>query len=333
MQSYLLADADGLDGLTLVERPTPKPGPGEVLIEMRAASLNYRDLLVTRGLYPDASRPLVPLSDGVGIVADVGVDVTRVARGDRVAGIFDQSWLDGALPELGASLGGQVDGVLAQYVLLPEDGVVHVPAGLTDEQAATLPCAAVTAWNALMVHGRIRPGMSVLVQGSGGVSMFAMQFARMAGARVIALSGSDEKTEVARRVGADEAINYRETPDWAQRVAGLTEGAGVDHVVDIGGAETLARSVSAVRKGGAVSLIGLSTGMVATLHLPELLVKQVRLQGIYVGSRASFEQMNRAIESNGLQPVVDAVFEFEDAIEAYHHLQSGDHVGKVCVRF
>lgn len=333
MQSYLLADADGLDGLTLVERPMPKPGPGEVLIEMRAASLNYRDLLVTRGLYPDASRPLVPLSDGVGIVADVGVDVTRVARGDRVAGIFDQSWLDGALPELGASLGGQVDGVLAQYVLLPEDGVVHVPAGLTDEQAATLPCAAVTAWNALMVHGRIRPGMSVLVQGSGGVSMFAMQFARMAGARVIALSGSDEKTEVARRVGADEAINYRETPDWAQRVAGLTEGAGVDHVVDIGGAETLARSVSAVRKGGAVSLIGLSTGMVATLHLPELLVKQVRLQGIYVGSRASFEQMNRAIESNGLQPVVDAVFEFEDAIEAYHHLQSGDHVGKVCVRF
>ncbi len=258
MQAFELRDVSKPNALSLAQRPDPSPGPGEVLIQMRAASLNYRDLLVTEGLYPNMRLPLVPLSDGVGTVVAAGKDVSRVQPGDRVAGIFDQNWLSGSPPEIPLSLGGQIDGVLAQYVVLPQDGVVPVPPHLTDEEAATLPCAAVTAWNALMVHGALKPGSTVLVQGTGGVSLFALQFSRIAGARSIVITGSDAKQELALQLGAETVINYKKTPDWDDQLLALTNGRGVDYVIEIGGASTLARSINAVRKNGRINLVGLA---------------------------------------------------------------------------
>lgn len=334
MQVFELRNRIGLAALTMVERPQPQPGPGEVLIRMRAASLNYRDLLVLNGsLYPNAPVPLVPLSDGVGDVTAVGDAVTRVKPGDRVAGIFDQHWLSGLTPEKSSTLGGDADGVLAQYILLPQDGVVHVPQHLSDEEAATLPCAAVTAWSALMEQCDLRPGATVLVQGTGGVSLFALQFARLAGARVIAISSSDKKLEQARRLGADEGINYKHTPDWDGEVLRLTNGKGVDCVVEIGGADTLPRSLNAVRQGGQISFIGFLSGINTEMAIPPLLVKQIRIQGIYVGSRRAFEQMNSAIDLHKLRPVVDRQFPFEEAHEAFRYMENGGHVGKICIRF
>ncbi len=254
MRVFELQNKTGLAALALAERDDPHPGPEQVLIQMRAAALNYRDLLVLKGLYPDMRLPLVPLSDGVGNVVAVGKDVTRVKPGDRVSGIFDQSWLSNALPEKTLSLGGQMDGVLSQHVVLHQDGVVRVPEHLTDEEAATLPCAAVTAWSALMVRGALQPGETVLVQGTGGVSLFALQFARLAGAQVIVISSSEEKLERARMLGATEGINYKQTPDWDTEVLKLTGGKGVDYVVEVGGAGTLPRSLNAVRAGGASEL-------------------------------------------------------------------------------
>lgn len=333
MRTYELRDKTGLEALTLAEGKDPTPGPEQVLIQMRAAALNYRDLLVLDGVYPDMPLPLVPLSDGVGNVVAVGANVSRVKPGDRVAGVFDQNWLSGELPEKTLSLGGQIDGVLAAYVVLHQDGVVRVPAHLTDEEAATLPCAAVTAWNALMVHGELKPGTTVLVQGTGGVSLFALQFARMAGARVIVISGSDEKLELAHRLGADEVVNYKQTPDWDKEILDLTGGRGVDIVIEIGGSSTLSRSISTVRKDGQINLIGVSTGMTAEIFIPSILVKQIRIQGIYVGSRLMFEQMNSAIDLHKLNPVIDRVFPFEEAPEAFRYLEKGGHIGKVCIRF
>lgn len=333
MRVYELRDKNGLDALALTERKDPVPGPEQVLIQMRAASLNYRDLLVLGGLYPDMRLPLVPLSDGVGTVIAVGEKVTRVKPGDRVAPVFDQNWLLGEPPEKSLSLGGQTDGVLAQQLVLPQDGVVRVPEHLTDEEAATLPCAAVTAWNALMVRGTLKPGETVLVQGTGGVSLFAMQFARMAGARVIITSSSDEKLERARHLGADEVINYKRTPDWDREALGLTGGKGVDHVVEVGGPATLPRSLNAVRVNGHISLIGILSGAGVEISMFPMLIKQIHLQGIYVGNRLMFEQMNNAIAHHKLKPVIDRVFPFEEAPEAFRYLNKGGHVGKVCIRF
>ncbi len=333
MRVYELRDKTRLDALTLAERKSPTPGPEQVLIRMRAAALNYRDLLVLNGLYPYMSLPLVPLSDGVGNVIAVGENVTRVKLGDRVAGIFDQNWLWGEPPEKDLSLGGVTDGVLAEHIVLHQDGVVQVPAHLSDVEGATLPCAAVTAWNALMVHSELKPGMTVLVQGTGGVSLFALQFARMAGVHVIVLSGNDDKLELVRRLGADEAINYKQTPDWDKEVLKLTDGRGVDIVIEIGGSSTLARSINAIRKGGQINLIGVSTGMTTELFIPSILVKQIRMQGIYVGSRLMFEQMNRAIAQHELKPVIDRVFPFEEAPEAFRYLEQRGHAGKICIHF
>lgn len=333
MRVYELRDKTGLDALTLAKRKNPTPGPEQVLIRMRAAALNYRDLLVLNGLYPYMSLPLVPLSDGVGNVIAVGENVTRVKLGDRVASIFDQNWLWGEPPEKDLSLGGVTDGVLAEHIVLHQDGVVQVPAHLSDVEGATLPCAAVTAWNALMVQSELKPGMTVLVQGTGGVSLFALQFARMAGVRVIVLSGNDDKLELARRLGADETINYKQTPDWDKEVLKLTDGRGVDIVIEIGGSSTLTRSINAVRKGGQINLIGVSTGMTAELFIPSILVKQIRMQGIYVGSRLMFEQMNRAIAQHELKPVIDRVFPFEEAPEAFRYLEQRGHAGKICIHF
>lgn len=331
MLAYEIRNHNQTSALALVERDNPRPGPGQVAIEVKAVSLNYRDLMVLDGLYPDMPSPIIPLSDGVGVVTAVGDGVTRVKPGDRVAGLFDQNWLSGIPPAQTRSLGGESDGVLAQQILLHQDGVVQVPRHLTDEEAATLPCAAVTAWNALMAQGELRPGETVLIQGTGGVSLFALQFSQLAGAQAIVISGSDEKLELARRLGANQVLNYKQTPNWDEAILTLTENKGVDHVIEIGGPATLPRSVNAIRKGGQINLIGLATGMTATLGIPPILVKQIRMQGIYVGSRLVFEQMNSAIELHKLRPVVDRVFSFDDAIESYEYMRKGDHSGKICI--
>jgi NADPH:quinone reductase-like Zn-dependent oxidoreductase len=305
-----------------------------VLIRVKALSLNYRDLLVVKGLYnPRMRLPAVPFSDGAGEVVAVGDGVTRVKVGDRVAGIFMQKWLDGGIDEAKAksSLGGGAEGMLAELVALHEDGVVRLPEHLTDEEAATLPCAAVTAWHALVTAGKLKTGDSVLTQGTGGVSIFALQFARMHGARVIATSSSDEKLARVKQMGASDGINYKTTPDWDKRVLELTGGVGVDHVVEVGGAGTLGRSLKAVRMGGMVALIGVLSGGGEVNPMP-ILMKNVRVQGIYVGSRAMFEAMNRAIALHQMRPVIDRVFPFAQVKDALRHMESGAHFGKICVR-
>ena len=333
MRAYEIRDTFGVDALALSERPDPKPGPGQVVVKTKAVSLNFRDLLVVKGDYSrKLPLPMTPCSDCAGEVAAVGEGVTRVKVGDRVAGIFMQTWLDGEVNEAKAksALGAAIGGVLAESVLLHESGLVHIPAHLSFEEAATLPCAGVTAWHALIAEGGLKPGDTVLTLGSGGVSLFALQFARLAGARVISTSGSDEKLARLCGLGASHGINYKTTVDWDKRVRELT-GAGVDHIVEVGGASTLPKSIKAVRMGGRISLIGNVAGGGEFNPLP-LLMKTVRLQGIFVGSREMFEAMNRAISAHSLRPVVDRVFPFAEAREAMHYLESGAHFGKVCIQ-
>ena len=305
MRAYEIRDTFGVDALALSERPDPKPGPGQVVVNTKAVSLNFRDLLVVKGDYSrKLPLPMTPCSDCAGEVAAVGEGVTRVKVGDRVAGIFMQTWLDGEVNEAKAksALGAAIGGVLAESVLLHESGLVHIPAHLSFEEAATLPCAGVTAWHALIAEGGLKPGDTVLTLGSGGVSLFALQFSRLAGARVISTSGSDEKLARLCGLGASNGINYKTTVDWDKRVRELT-GAGVDHIVEVGGASTLPKSIKAVRMGGRISLIGNVAGGGEFNPLP-LLMKTVRLQGIFVGSREMFEAMNRAISAHSLRPVL-----------------------------
>lgn len=335
MKAFEIQNTFGLDSLTITERPDPAPGYGQVLIKLRAVSLNYRDLMVVKGLYnPKLPLPRIPFSDGVGEVVAVGEGVTRVKIGDRVAGIFFQKWLCGELTEAKAqsALGGAIDGLLTQYAVLDEDGVVHVPEHLTDEEGATLPCAAVTAWNALIASGGVKAGDTVLVQGTGGVSIFALQFAQLLGARVIATSSSDAKLASVRELGAGETINYQQTPDWGKKVQELTA-IGVDYVVEVGGAGTLHQSLRAVRYGGQISLIGVLSGGSGEISTASILRKNVRVQGIYVGSREMFEAMNKAIALHKLRPVVDRVFSFNEAPEALRYMESGAHFGKICIQF
>lgn len=336
MKAFEIQNKFGLDSLTLTERPAPKPSYGQVLIKLRSLSLNYRDLMVVKGLYnPKLSLPLIPFSDGVGEVVAVGEGVTRVNIGDRVAGIFFQKWLAGELTaeKAESALGGAIEGMLAEYVVLHEDGVVRVPEHLTDEEAASLPCAAVTAWNALFTSGGLKAGDTVLIQGTGGVSIFALQFALLAGARVIATSSSDEKLERVLQLGASDGINYKQTPDWGKKVRELTAGDGVDYVVEVGGAGTLSESLRAVRYGGQISLIGVLTGGSAEINTASILMKNVKVQGIYVGSREMFEAMNCAIALHKLHPVCDRVFPFHEAPEALKYMETGSHFGKICIRF
>lgn len=290
---------------------------------------------MVKGFYdPKLKMPLVPLSDGVGEVTEVGPGVKRVKVGDRVCGIFMQRWLNGGVSEeVGHSaLGGAIDGVMAEYVVFDEQGVVHVPKHLTDEEAATLPCAGVTAWNALMVSGRVKAGDTVLLQGTGGVSLFALAFAKLHHARVIITSSSDEKLARAQKMGADELINYKHVANWEEKVRELTGKIGVDHVVEVGGAGTLGKSLRAVRNGGHIALIGVLTGGSGEVNPIPILMKGVRLQGIYVGSREMFEAMNRAIELSGMRPVVDKVFRFEEFPQALKYMESGAHFGKIVVK-
>jgi NADPH:quinone reductase-like Zn-dependent oxidoreductase len=334
MNLYEIRETKGIDSLIRIERDVPKPGAGEVLVHVRAVSLNYRDLLIAKGQYARGLKvPLIPVSDGAGEVIEVGAGVTRVQRGDRVAGIFMQNWLSGEVSPYVArsALGGSVDGVLAEYVVLNENGVVHIPTHLSYEEAATLPCAGVTAWNALTTW-MLKPGITVLVQGTGGVSMFALQFARLAGARVIATSSSDEKLKKAGELGASDGINYRSVPDWDKAVLERTNGIGVDHIIEVGGPGTLARSLNAVRVGGRISMIGLLTGPETAVNPMPILGKQIQVQGVFVGSREMFEAMNRAIALHHLRPVVDRVFPFEEAREALRYLESGKHLGKIVIR-
>ena len=332
MKIWRIPVANGVDLLALRDEAPPEPGPFEVRVKVRATSLNYRDLMVVRGTYARGGlRPgLVPLSDGAGEVEAVGPGVTRWAVGDRVGAIFMQRWIAGGItPEAGTSaLGGAIDGMLAEMVVLHEDGLVAIPGHLTFEEAATLPCAAVTAWHAL--EG-LAAGETVLVLGTGGVSIFALQFARMMGARVIATSSADDKLKRVQVLGADTLINYRAIPNGRTRCCALTDGRGVDRVVEVGGAGTLARSAEAVRVGGRISLIGVLTGT-REMNPMAIMRRSVTLKGIYVGSRAMFEAMNRAIALNRLRPVIDRVFDFAAAPDAYRHLIAAGHVGKVVIR-
>jgi NADPH:quinone reductase-like Zn-dependent oxidoreductase len=333
MKLYQLQPTFGVENLNLVDRPDPKPGPHQVLLKMRAFSFNYRDLLVVKGQYnPKMKLPIVPLSDGVGEVAALGEGVTRVKVGDRVCPLFMQTWLAGELTDAKArsALGGGTDGVLAEYAVFHEDGVTPVPAHLTDAEAATLPCAALTAWHALMTEAKQEPGDVVLIQGTGGVSLFALQFAQLAGARVIATSSSDAKLARVRELGASDGVNYKSTQDWGDKARELTGGHGVDHVVEVGGAGTIGQSLKAVRPGGRISLIGILSGTGA-FNLTPILMRNICVQGIFVGSREMFEAMNRAIALHELRPVVDRVFGFTEVQAALKHMESGAHFGKVCI--
>ena len=324
-----------LDGLQLEERADPRPGPQEILIRVRAASFNYRDQLILTGRYfgRPVNRDLIPLSDGAGEVAAVGTGVSRFKVGDRVAGTFFQVWNDGTPPGHTPALGGTVDGMLAEQVVLHEDGVVAVPKNLSFEEAASLPCAGVTAWNALMDSGtRVKAGDSVLCMGTGGVSILALQFAKTAGARVIVTSSSDDKLQHARELGASEGVNYKRTPDWEKQVLELTGGRGVDHIIELGGVGTLARSFQAVAPGGKIALIGVLAGSTGDANPLGLMMKRASLHGIFVGSRKMFEDMNAAIEMNAIKPVVDKVFSFSKVVDAWQSFAAGDFVGKIVIR-
>jgi NADPH:quinone reductase-like Zn-dependent oxidoreductase len=333
MKAFQLTALTGPGALRLVELPEPKPAHGQVLVRVRATSLNYRDLLVSDGRYGKVALPLIPLSDGAGEIAAVGEGVTRWKTGDRVAGAFFQGWPSGPFRRemANTALGGALNGMLAEYVALSADGVVAIPPHLSFAEAATLPCAALTAWQALVTRGNVSADETVLLLGTGGVSIFALQFAKMHGARVIITSSSDEKLARAKKLGADETINYRSTPGWEEEVFRLTDKAGVDQVVEVGGAGTFVKSLRSVAPGGQVHLVGGVSGFTGEVPLGEIIRKLVVVRGIYVGSRAMFEAMTRAITQHQTKPVVDRVFEFADAPAAYQYQQSGKHFGKVVI--
>ena len=332
MKQYLITSADGIDAIERNEADKPKPKPDEILVKLRANSLNYRDLVIPVGGYLRNDKcPVVPLSDGAGDVVEIGSDVTDFSVGDRVAGNFFQDWTKGTLidKEIDSSLGGGIDGTLAEYVTFKQKAAVHIPDHLNYEEAATLPCAALTAWHALQ-KGNLKAGDKVLLLGTGGVSMFGLQFAKAQGAHVIITSSSDEKLAKAKALGADEGINYKTHPEWSEKVMELTNGHGVDNVLEIGGETTLLHSFSSTRVGGTISLIGLRSGT----DLPMNLVPALRLQtiqGIYVGSTEMFKEMNKAISQHKIKPVIDRSFALDEAKAAYHHLQSANHIGKVVI--
>jgi NADPH:quinone reductase-like Zn-dependent oxidoreductase len=335
MKAFQLQALGGPDALKLVELGDPTPGPGQVLVRVRAVSLNYRDLLMCKGAYnPKLKLPMTPCSDGAGEVVEIGPGVTRYKPGDQVAACFMPDWVDGPPDDDKArsALGGGGPGMLAELVVLPEHGLVSIPAHLSADEAATLPCAGVTAWHALFGGADLKPGQTVLVQGTGGVSLFALQFARLAGARVIATSSSDQKLARALELGAGDGINYKTTPDWDKRVRELTAGKGVDVIVEVGGAGTLPRSMRAVRTGGTIALIGILSGVTAEVNPMPILMRNIRVQGIFVGSRGMFEAMNRALTASQLHPVIDRVFDFADAPAALKYLESGVHLGKIVIR-
>ncbi len=331
MRAYRFA-AFGLEHLKLEEVPAPRPGPGEIVLDVKSVSLNYRDLLVIKGLYnPRLRLPAVPLSDGAGVISAVGPGVTRVRVGDRVMSHFVSGWIDGPFKQeyLGTTLGTPAAGLAAEQVVLPAEAVVPVPAGYDFEQAATLPIAALTAWSALQTVGRVQPGQAILTLGTGGVSIFAVQFAKALGARVIITSRGDAKLDRARALGADHTINYARTPDWEQAVLEYTGGVGVDLTVETTGPGTLDRSLKATRAGGIVALLGALTGRQGPVTTGLILMKRLRIEGIMVDSRAAFEAMNRFLEARRIAPVIDRRYRFEQLPDALRCMEAGEHFGKI----
>jgi NADPH:quinone reductase-like Zn-dependent oxidoreductase len=335
MRAYQLPKGGaGIDALVQVERPDPKPGHRQVLVKVKACSLNFRDLGIVRGTYRvPVKENIIPLSDGAGEVVAVGPGVVRVKVGDRVASCFFQRWFGGeSTADVHASaLGGSIDGMLTDYALLEEDGVVKIPPHLSLEEGATLPCAGVTAWHAMMEHAKLKAGDTILLQGTGGVSIFGLQFAHAMGVRAIITSSSDAKLKRAEKLGAAFGINYKITPDWEKAAMEFTGGTGVDHVIEVGGAATLARSFGAIRVGGKVSLIGGLSGGATELNPGLIFSRRANVQGISVGSTQMFLAMARAVEVNAIKPVIDKVFAFADAREAYRHMASGAHFGKIVI--
>ena len=336
MRAYQLPKGGaGIDALVKVERPDPKPAYRQVVVKVKACSFNFRDLGIVRGTYRMPVREnVIPLSDGAGEVIEVGPGVTRVKVGDRVAGCFFQRWAGGEAPaDVHASaLGGGIDGMLAEYAVLEEDGIVKLPGHLSLEEGATLPCAGVTVWNAMMEHAKLIAGQTVLLQGTGGVSIFGLQLAHTMGIQAIITSSSDDKLARAKALGAEHGINYKTTPDWEKAALWFTGGRGVDHVVEVGGAATLARSFGAVRVGGKISMIGGLSGPATELNPGPIFARRANVQGISVGSMQMFEAMSRAIAASGIKPVIDKVFHFDEAQAAYRHMASGAHFGKIVIR-
>ncbi|VIO78627.1 zinc-dependent alcohol dehydrogenase family protein [Bradyrhizobium ivorense] len=334
MRCYELQGPQGVDALALIDKPVPQAGPGEVLVRLKAATLNYRDLLTVKGGYGSRQKfPLVPVSDGAGVVEAIGAGVKGFAPGDRVIGSFFESWLGGEPSEarMRAALGGSVDGVLTEYRVFPAHALVRTPAHLSDVEAAALPCAGLTAWSAVVKLGDVKPGQTVLTQGTGGVSLFALQFAKMCGARVIATSSSDAKIARLKQLGADVTLNYKTTPDWGKKARELT-GRGVDLVVEVGGVGTLNESIRATRIGGTIAFIGVLAGpATADTRLPLMVMQQQRLQGVTVGSIEDLQAMCDGIAMHGVKPVIDRVFAFDQVKDAFAHLASGAHFGKVAI--
>ena len=323
----------GIDHLSLIERETPSLGPTEVLVGIRAVSLNYRDLMVVRGDYnPRMELPRVPCSDGAGVVLAIGDEVTAFAEGDRVCGSFFQKFITGRIDAEGAAsaLGGAIDGMLAQQVVLDTEGLVHMPEHLSFEEGATLPCAAVTAWNALHCTDVIEEGGSVYLQGTGGVSIFALQLAKAMGATVYCSSSNPDKLRRCLEMGATDGVDYKARENWDEWVKEKTDGLGVDLVVEVGGTGTLERSMKAVRLGGHIALIGVLTGK-GTINPMPLIMKAITLRGIYVGHRNSFTELNRFLSRYEIHPVIDTTFPFADAPEAFKYMESGQHFGKVVI--
>jgi len=315
--------------------PIKAPDAREVVVKVRATSLNRRDIMVLRGAYPVGGREtLVPLSDGAGEVVAIGSDVTRWRIGDRVAALFFQNWMQGrpSATTGSSALGGALDGMLAEYVTLPEDGLVDFPSHLSFEEAATLPCAGLTAWRGLVTQGQMQSGDHVLLQGTGGVSIFGLQFAQAAGAKAIVTSSSDAKLERARQLGAAATLNYRQQPEWAEPVRALTGGVGVHHVLEVGGAGTLKKSLAALAAGGHIAIIGGLAGFGGDIPAASLIGRAARISGIFVGSKADFMQMNAFISEYRIRPVVDRVFNFDEADSAYVFMDSGSHFGKIVIR-
>ena len=332
MRAYQIVSDGGIDALALNDCAVPKAGPCEVLVKINASSINYRDLSTIENPVPrGVPYPIIPNSDGAGDVVEVGEDVTKFKTGDRVCGIFFQQWIDGELTESDTQhmLGGTTEGMLAQYRVLPESGLVATPSHLSDEEAATLPCAALTAWNSMVETGGVTVGSTVLLLGTGGVSVAAQQICNMLGARTVVTSSSDEKLARMRDLGAWETINYRAIPDWELEVLDVTDGRGVDHTVEVGGAGTLQKSMSATRFSGSIGVIGILTG--GEVDPLAILRRSLRLRGIYVGSRRMFENMNRAIKVHKMRPIIDEIYAFEDAPQAYHDMRAAQHFGKLVI--
>lgn len=334
MRAWEIVSDGGVDALALNDRPLPEPGHGQVRIRIRASSINYRDLsTIEDPVSRKLPYPTVPNSDGAGEVDAVGPGVSRFSVGDRVMGCFFQAWEAGPISAaaMASALGGALPGVLAEHVVLDADGVIAMPAQLSFAEAATLPCAALTAWHALTLPRPVTPGETVLLLGTGGVSVFAQQFCAIMGARTIVTSSSDEKLERMRALGANETINYRDNPDWEKAVLELTDGVGADRVVEVGGPGTLQKSITSVRVGGIVGLIGILTGVQGSVAPTDIMRKSITVRGIYVGSRQMFTDMNRAIDLHGLKPVIDETFALEDGREAYRRMRQASHFGKLVI--